>query len=108
MASAPEARPTVTERLRARRDRIIRIRKHTFAAAGTTFALAWGVIFVQLVSGHDPVLAKQSTAGSSASHTTVTTSASGSTAASSAGSTSYGGSASTGSSSTSPVTTSQS
>ena len=44
------------------------IRKRVIAASASTFALAWGVIFVQLVSGHDPVLAH-----SKAKTTTATT-----------------------------------
>ena len=47
----------VTARLKARRRRIGLIRKRTVAIAASTFALIWGVIFVQLVSGHDPALA---------------------------------------------------
>jgi cytoskeletal protein RodZ len=87
--------------------RIARIRKRVFAATGATFALAWGVIFVQLVAGHDPALAKHTSA--STTTTSVTTTSSGSSSASSgSGSTGTGGSASTGASTTSPVTTSQS
>jgi predicted ferric reductase len=48
---APDTRGPVAERLRTRRLRIARIRRRVLAAAGATFVLAWGVIFVQLVSG---------------------------------------------------------
>jgi cytoskeletal protein RodZ len=83
----------VAERLQARRRRVSLIRKRVVAAAGSTFALAWGVIFFQLVSGHDPVLASKAKA------TTTSSTGSSQTTASS-------GSSSSGA--TSPVTTSQS
>jgi cytoskeletal protein RodZ len=91
----------VTARLKERRRRVASVRKRALAAAASTFALVWGVIFFQLVSGHDPALAHN------ASRTaTATTSSSGSTS-SNAGSTSSG-SASSGSGSTGAITTSQS
>ncbi len=71
--------PSVTARLRARRRRVARIRKRTLAIAGSAFALLWGVIFVQLVSGHDPALAHNSRGASSS-----TTSSSGSSSSNSA------------------------
>lgn len=108
--SAPEADKQrsvpggVTARLKARRRRVTLIRKRALAAAASTFALLWGVIFFQLVSGHDPALAH----GARGAATTTTTSSG--TKSSSSGSTSSGssGSGSSGSGSTSPITTSQS
>lgn len=116
------ADPRIADRLRARRARIVRIRKRALASAAGTFVLAWGVIFMQLVSGHDPALAKHSTAastnaaGASGGASPVTTSASGSRSASSGGASSGSVSsgsataapASSGSDGTSALTTSQS
>lgn len=100
----------VTARLKARRRRVRLIRKRALAAAASTFALLWGVIFFQLVSGHDPALAHKSSGA-----VTTTTGASPTTSSSSGPATSgslssSGGSAAgaSGSGSTSPITTSQS
>jgi cytoskeletal protein RodZ len=91
------------ERLRARRRRMTRIRKRVIAIAVVTFALLWGVIFIQLVSGQDPALSQKSAAVTS---TTSTSSGSGTTSSASGatGSTTP----SSGAGTTSPITTSQS
>ncbi len=89
----PDAPVGTTARVKMRRRRVALIRKRTLAVAGSAFALLWGVIFVQLVSGHDPALAKKATAA------VTSTTSSGSTSS---------GSASSGSGSTSAITTSQS
>jgi len=70
--------------------------------AATAFAGVWGVIFVQLISGHDPGLSRHTTAA------TVATSSSSAASSSSASSSASTGSPSTSSGSTTPVTTSQS
>src|SRR5436309_13067984 len=110
----------VTARLKARRRRIGLIRKRTVAIAASTFALIWGVIFVQLVSGHDPALAHNSSSTAASPSGSPGSTSSGSTGSTSSGSTSSGstssgssssgssGSGSSGSGSTSPITTSQS
>jgi hypothetical protein len=49
---SPEARIRLSER----RHRIRRTRRRVLATSLTTFAAAWGVIFFQLVGGHDPAL----------------------------------------------------
>jgi hypothetical protein len=117
------------ERLGAHRRRTTRIRKRVLATAAVVFALVWAVLFVQLVSGHDPALSKTS-AGAKTSSATPSGSTgaagsgltgatgSGSTGATGSGSTGATGSGSTGatgstgssstSGSTSPLTTSQS
>lgn len=81
----------VAERLRERGRRLMAIRKRVVGAGLSVFALMWGVIFVQLVSGHDPALASKAKAAA------VATTSSGST---SSGSSSSG--------STTAVSTSQS
>ena len=70
------SRQLAAERLKARRRRVALIRKRAVAGAACTFALAWGVIFVQLVSGHDPALAHTKATTSAASGTTTADSAS--------------------------------
>lgn len=102
----PDAPAGAGARVKARRRRVALIRKRTLAVAGSSFALLWGVIFVQLVSGHDPALAKKATAAATSTPSSGSTS-SGST---SSGSTSSGSSSSdtSGSGSTSAITTSQS
>lgn len=111
--SRADARTGVAARLKARRRRVRVIRKRALAVAASTFALVWGVIFVQLVSGHDPALG-HSSSGTAASTTGSSGSSSSTSSPSSSGSTSSSGSnssAGTGSSSsgaTSPITTSQS
>jgi len=95
----PDARKLAADRLRARRERVALVRRRVLALAGSSFALGWGVIFVQLVSGHDPALAHSNGTATNTGASTATSA--GSTAASSAGSSSSSGS-------TSPVTTSQS
>jgi cytoskeletal protein RodZ len=113
--------PDTQSVLAARRRRVTRLRKQVTALAIALFIALWGVIFYQLVSGHDPVLsAKASTTSltSTASYSTSTstpikTSASGSTsttsspAATSSSATPASSSAASSSSAT-PLTTSQS
>jgi uncharacterized membrane protein YgcG len=96
------AKPPANERLLAYRRRLWRIRKRLIVTAVVTFAVLWSVIFVQLVSGHDPALAKKSAAATSSA-----ASGSGTTGSTSSG-TSSSGTSSSGSGTTSPVTTSQS
>jgi cytoskeletal protein RodZ len=102
--STPEERRSlVARRLAEKRQRARVIRKRVLAAGASTFVLAWGVIFVQLVAGHDPALAHK------ASTTTASSTASATPTSSSSGSTSSNASSSSsGSAPTSPVTTSQS
>src|SRR5437868_654333 len=69
-------REQAAARLNAHRRRVSLIRKRVVAAAAATFALLWGVIFVQLVSGHDPALGQTSTNTASARTTAATQSAS--------------------------------
>jgi hypothetical protein len=49
--------------LLVRRRRAGSLRNRTVAIGLVTFALLWGVVFFQLVSGNDPVLARSSPAG---------------------------------------------
>jgi cytoskeletal protein RodZ len=117
-ATQPEAENLISERLRARSQRISAIRKRVVTVAVVVFMALWGVIFVQLVSGNDPALAHKKTVSASVSSassapavsTSSTTGAStsgttSSTASSGSGTTT---SASSGSSSPSAVTTHQS
>ncbi len=66
----PDSRELVAERLRARRQRVRLIRRRITATGASIFALAWGVIFVQLVSGHDPALAHGKNRASTSSDST--------------------------------------
>ncbi len=96
-----ERKRIAAERMAERQRRTTRIRKRVLAASASTFALAWGVIFVQLVSGNDPALAHKATTATSTASATPASSSSSSGTASSA-------SSSSSSANTSPVTTSQS
>ena len=51
-----DARGLAAARLAGLRSRVARLRRRGIAFAAATFALAWGLIFVRMVSGHDPVL----------------------------------------------------
>jgi len=51
-----EAKSLARAKLRARRSRVTAIRRRTIAGSAVLFALAWAVVFAQLVSGNDPVL----------------------------------------------------
>jgi hypothetical protein len=56
----------------ARANRIRLIRRRATAGAVAVFAAVWGVIGIQLASGHDPALS--STSGSTTSTSTTTSS----------------------------------
>lgn len=115
--------PDVHSVFAKRRQRVTRIRRQVIALAVAAFLALWGVIFVQLVSGHDPALAAKASTPAVVSTTsstpaTITTSSSGSSTTSSGSATSKSGSStshsggsttsSSSSASTTPVTTSQS
>jgi len=97
----------------ARLARARMIRRRIIGGAVALFVAAWLLITIVLVSGHDPALARQSSASTVASSSPSTSSSSGSSSGS--GSSSTGSSSSTSSSSgnsgsgtVSSVTTSQS
>lgn len=97
----------------ARLARARMIRRRIIGGAVALFVAAWLLITIVLVSGHDPALAKKSSASTVASSSPSTSSSSGSSSGS--GSSSTGSSSSTSSSSgnsgsgtVSSVTTSQS
>lgn len=60
--------------LQVRRRRAGSLRNRTVAIGLVIFALLWGVVFVQLISGNDPVLARSS---KSAGHAESSTGATG-------------------------------
>jgi hypothetical protein len=95
-----EARDLAQSRLAERRQRVHTIRGRTIAAATATFALAWGIVFAQLVSGDDPALGHGQT--TSKATTATTTSAAAATTTSAAPATTDTSPAPT------PVTTAQS
>lgn len=96
-----DSRELVAQRLRARRHRVRLVRKRVVATGGAIFALAWGVIFVQLVSGHDPALSHGKTR-TSASSTSSGGTSSGSGSSGLTGSSGSTGSGSAGSQASSP------
>ena len=51
-----ELQRTAKARLALQRERVRRLRQRCIAASLICFALLWGVVFTQLVSGDDPVL----------------------------------------------------
>lgn len=91
---------SVGERVRRRK---ALLRRRIVAGAVAVFMAAWGTIFVQLASGHDPALAGRATATATAEGKASGESSSGSSSQSDS---SY--SAGSAQSSPSPVTTSQS
>lgn len=108
-----QARMIGRERLRARRARIHRIRVRMVGIGVAVFVALWGVIFVQLVTGHDPVLAAQTktaAASSGSANSSGSVSSSGGTSSGSSGGSSGSVSSSSGSSGSglSALTTQQS
>jgi hypothetical protein len=71
----------VTSRAAARRQRIQHIRVTVAGVALTVFIALFATIYVQMASGHDPVLAKRAAATATATPTTPATSAAPATAA---------------------------
>jgi cytoskeletal protein RodZ len=57
-------------RIEGRARRIRLIRRRIAAGAVGLFSVAWAVIGVQLVTGHDPALAKQTTTSTQATNNT--------------------------------------
>jgi hypothetical protein len=86
------------------------IRRRIIAGAVALFVASWLLITLVLVSGHDPALAKRSSAATVAStpSATSTTASSGASTSSSSGTSGTSSSQSSGSSGVSAVTTSQS
>jgi cytoskeletal protein RodZ len=100
----PDPRRVAGERLRVRRRRVTMIRRRVLITALVLFVAIWGVIFLQLISGHDPALSKKAaTAGTSSASGATSVSA---TSGGSGASTSSSNSGSSGG--TSALTTSQS
>jgi hypothetical protein len=60
-------------KLTQRRMRIRMIRRRIVATSLAIFALAWGVIFVQLVDGHDPSLSSTKTSTTAQTQKQTTT-----------------------------------
>ena len=87
-----------------RRARIAALRTRFWAVAIALFVAVWIALLIQLTTGHDPALAKQSTTGAQTSDAGTSSNAG---TSSSAGTTSSGSSNSS-SSGVSPVTTRQS
>jgi cytoskeletal protein RodZ len=107
-AVQPGGKRLVAERLNARRRRIIAIRKWVVAIALALFLAVWTVIFAQLVTGHDPALARgKSTSTAAMQSNSASSSGSGSSSASTAP-TSSGSGTSSNSGAATAVTTSQS
>jgi hypothetical protein len=106
------AKALAAERLKERARRVRRIRNRAIAGAAATFVVAWGVVFGQLVSGNDPVIAKSSTTSGTTNTDTSTvndsTTSTDSSDTYSTGTSSSDTSSSDNSSSPSAVTTSQS
>jgi hypothetical protein len=57
MPEIPDPRQQPAEARRAREQRIRDLRRRVAAVAVALFVAAWGGLYVQLVSGHDPALA---------------------------------------------------
>lgn len=61
-----EAKGLARAKSRSRRRRVSTIRRRTIRGALALFALVWGIVFVQLVSGNDPALKSPPTASARA------------------------------------------
>jgi cytoskeletal protein RodZ len=61
-----EAKGLARAKSRSRRRRVSTIRKRTIRGALALFALVWGIVFVQMVSGNDPALKSAPTASAQA------------------------------------------
>ncbi|HEX3239736.1 MAG TPA: hypothetical protein VHR18_06335 [Solirubrobacterales bacterium] len=59
-------------RLEIQRARVRQLRRRCIAVSVVCFALLWGVVFTQLVSGNDPVLARKTESKSQSSTGTAT------------------------------------
>lgn len=59
--------------LRLRRARAAMLRSRVVASALVAFVLLWGVVFAQMVTGHDPVLGQGVAAGATANEAIGTT-----------------------------------
>lgn len=53
------ARQQAADKRRAREQRIRDVRRRVVAVAVALFVAAWGGLYIQLVSGHDPALASE-------------------------------------------------
>lgn len=53
-----EAKGLARAKIRSKRRRVSTIRRRTVRGSLALFAVLWGIIFVQLVSGNDPVLSR--------------------------------------------------
>lgn len=94
--AAVDPKTLARAKLAERRSRVRKLRRTVIATAVVLFVTLWAVIFMRLVTGHDPVLAAKAqtaaTTGSTSSGaaSTASTSASSGSAASGSGSTSSG------------------
>jgi len=105
----PEAARARGQAMRtARLRRASMIRRRIVSGAVALFVAAWLLIAVVLVSGHDPALAKRSSASSVTSSSTPSTTTTTSGSGSGTSTTSSQSSSNSGSGSVSSVTTSQS
>ena len=96
--------PMPSTALQTRRLRVRMIRRRVLGAATAVFLATTGGIFVQLVSGHDPALARGSQTTTTHASTSTTSVASGSPPSSSSSSSSSSRAGSAGSSSAGSVT----
>jgi hypothetical protein len=71
----PSPTPTPAQRLAERRLRVRTIRRRAAGLAAGTFLAASGGILVQLVTGHDPALARESASSTSAATSAAAASA---------------------------------
>jgi hypothetical protein len=58
-----ERKRQARHRIRAQRERAARLKSRVVAISLICFALLWGVVFVQMATGNDPVLGDSSSAG---------------------------------------------
>ncbi len=106
--SAVDPKALASAKLRERHIHVRKLRRTVVAIAVALFVTLWGVIFVRLITGHDPVLAAKAqvvaTTGSTSSTAGSTSSTSSGSGSTNSGTTSSG----TTRSGTTSVTTRQS
>ena len=81
-STGPPTRAVQIDRLEIRRRRVRTIRRRTVAGSLAAFAAAWGIIFSQLVTGHDPALGNNKQASSAPAAVSSSSTSSGSSSTS--------------------------
>ncbi len=102
---AVDPKALASAKLQERRRHVRRLRRTVVAIAVVLFVTLWGVIFVRLVTGHDPVLTANAKSAAVTSSSNTASTGTGSSSTSSGSGTTGTTSSGTASSGTTSVTT---